>query len=239
MILPLTQAPQGAPLQLENIGDAQLAQKLDKLGVCPKSTVTLLQDEAIASPVRVRTDAGEVILASGMAAKIIVHHDDGHKTPIMEMKPGEKGHVEGLVCGPGLEKGLVILGLRKDAAVDMIRRIPPMDYLTSINNAHVIIPEGAAAKIWGRMRGVQMQFAMVGKGKDFVVEQLLGGARASAMLHNLGAAPGTTLQLKNVVPANKTGRAAADQFVLAAKSGLRLYLRPDQAATVIVRTEDL
>lgn len=165
---------------------------------------------------------------------MIVHHDDGHKTPVIEMHPGEAGHVEGLICGSALAEGLAVLGIRENDPITILRRVPPMTYLTLIGGKRVQLTEGIATKIWGEMDGRLMQFVTAGRNKPFCVQRLLAGRRASAMLAQLDIAPGRAIILEGVTPAQTMGRGGRDQVVLAMKTGLRLYLCPGQAQSVLV-----
>ncbi len=214
--------------------DRHLAQSFDRLGISKGDSLTRLNEEAHARPVRVRTAKGEAVLAAGMASKVIVHHDDGHKTPVSEMLPGEHGHVEGLVCGTALEQGLRVLGIQENDHLVLVRHIPPMDYIVLMGGARVSLTEGAATKIWGTVDGREMQFAMAGKGVQFTVNRLIGGARSMTMLERMGLRPGVKLNLESVRPASCAGRVTKDHNVLQAHSGLRIYLRHDQEATVMV-----
>lgn len=238
MILPLSDAPFDTPLVFEQASESKLAKRLQRLGLARGDSLTRLSQEARACSVRVRTPVGEAVLAPGMAAKVIIHHDDGHKTPVSEMLPGEEGHVEGLVCGSGLEQGLAILGIRDNDRITLLRRLPPMDYVALKQGARLILNEGEAAKIWGQSQGREMQFAVAGKGAPFVVAELLGGMRATAQLTEKGIVQGVELQLESVRPASSAGGGMAgtkNLGVIQTQSGLRLYLRPDHEAGVLVK----
>ncbi len=234
MYLPLSQAPYDIPLVYAHVTEPQLAQRLKHLGIAKGDIITRMSEDAVICPVRVRTPKGEVVLASGMAMKIIAHHDDGHKTPVAEMQPGEEGHVEGVVCGTALEQGLGILGIRENDRITMLHRVPPMDYLAIKQGVRVCLTEGAAAKIWGMSQGREMQFAVARRNVPFTIITLLGGMRATAMLERRGFSPGVELLLESVRPASSSGYYAQNQTVLATHSGLRLYLRRDQEQNVMV-----
>lgn len=234
MLYTVDQAPRDTPMVLAEIKDEQLAERLARIGVYPGDETMRQDEEAVSGSVRVRGPKGEVVLGGGMAAKVIAHHDDGHKTPVIEMHPGEAGHVEGLICGSALAEGLAVLGIRENDPITMLRRVPPMTYLTLIGGKRVQLTEGIATKIWGEMDGRFMQFVTAGRNKPFCVQRLLAGRRASAMLARLDIAPGRAIILEGVTPAQTMGRGGRDQVVLAMKTGLRLYLRPDQAQSVLV-----
>lgn len=238
-MISLSQAPAETPLVLVGFESPLLAEKCGRLGVHVGDTIMRLDEEALPGPARIRSEAGEAVLAAGMAAKIIVLHDDGHATPILEMTPGEQGRVVGLICGSSLEQGLAVLGVRENDRIEFLRRLPPMEYHARLTapgkDQRLTLSEGAAAKIWGSIDGRELQFAVAGRGKAFVVKQLLGGARATALLEQNGVRPGRTIILENVSPAQSVGRMGLNQLILRAQSGLRLHLREDQAASVLVR----
>ncbi|MDK2954601.1 MAG: hypothetical protein PWQ57_97 [Desulfovibrionales bacterium] len=238
MLSSIDKAPVNTPLVIAEIVHQDLADRLGRLDVQPGDEVMRMDEEALFGPVRVRGPMGEVILAAGMAAKIIAHHDDGHKTPVLEMNPGEQGHVEGLICGSALEQGLAVLGIRENDNLTMVRRIPPMEYQVVVDGKRVHLSEGAAAKVWVKMGETFTQLASAGAGRPLRVELLLGGKRAYAHLESLGVAPGKTVVVERVDPAQRVGREGVDQVVLGAASGLRVYLRPDQAQKILVRVKD-
>ncbi|MDY0163502.1 hypothetical protein [Desulfobotulus sp.] len=234
MLFTLDQAPLDTPLILSEVTDALLSDRLARMGVYPGDGLMRLDEEIHLGPVRVQGPKGDVVLAGGMAAKVIVHHDDGHKTPVLEMRPGETGHVEGLVCGSSLAHGLEILGIRENDNLRMLHRVPPMSYHALLESRMIHLTEGTAAKIWGEVDGSEMQFAITGRGKPFHVKKLLGGSRALAMLEGLSIAAGKILVLDSVTPAQSVGGGGRTPIVVAMKSGLRLYLRPDQAGRIQV-----
>lgn len=234
MLLTIDQAPGDVPLVISEIGDELLARQLGRIGVQAGDILTRLEDGAAYGPVRVRSPQGEVVLGGGVAAKVIVHHDDGHKTPVIEMQPGESGHVEGLICGSELAEALGIMGIKENDSLRMLHRVPPMNYLTLVGRQRVQLTEGAATKIWGEMDGQAMQFAVTRRGKDFQIIRLLGGRRISTMLDGLGIRPGRTISLEAVTPALAPHHEDKGRIVVAMHSGLRLYLRVDQAQTIIV-----
>lgn len=235
-MIPANEAPFDTRLVIVEIEEKRLAERLEKMGVVIGGSIFRLDEKAAFGPVKIKSLAGEVVLGAGMAAKVVVHHDDGHKTPIVEMKRGEKGHVEGLVCSGPLERSLAVLGVAEDAEITMLRRLPPMEYQAIVDGRRLRFSEGTAAKIWGEMEGKRMQFVASAKGKPFEILQLLGGERARRFLSEIGLGTGKTLVLDSLKPATSMGQSGREQTVLTAQSGLRLYLRPDQARQIVVRS---
>ena len=81
---------------------------------------------------------------------------------------------------------------------------------------------------------MEMQFAVTRRDSLFSITQILGGERAVNMLTRMGLTPGAELRLSSVRPAPGTSCVFKDQTVLATRSGLRLYLRPDLEERILV-----
>ncbi|WP_291321366.1 FeoA family protein [Desulfonatronospira sp.] len=234
MSISLAQAMFDEPLVLVDVACTELADRLARMGLYPGSELIRLQEEVFLQPVRVRGPGGDVVLPGGMASKVIVHHDDGHKTPVLEMLPGETGHIEGLVGGSFLSQSLEVLGIQEHDQIQMVRRVPPMDYLVRTAQSRVQLTESMAAKIWGEMNDREMQLVMAGKNKTFQVKKILGGPRAHERLQEAGIIPECSIALESVMPAASTGIKDRDRIVLRADSGLRIFLRLDQAGDIRV-----
>jgi len=239
MQISLDRAPVDQQLRLGPVLKPGLGDRLRRMGLYPGCILRREDEEVALSPVRVRGPKGEATLSAGMAAKVIVHHDDGHKTPVIEMLPGEEGHIEGFTAGTDLQQALCTLGLCEFDRIQLLRKIPPMRYTVRLGEHHrLYLTEGMTAKLWGGMDGREMQFANARKGHPFTVATILGGDSAREQIAALGIRPGSVLTLENVGPdlavGNEDGR---DCIVVTSADGLRLYLKPDQAASIIVDVE--
>jgi Fe2+ transport system protein FeoA len=220
-----------------------LRERLERLGIYQGCGLHLEDEEVQFSPVRVRGPKGKATLAAGMASKVIVHHDDDHKTPVIEMLPGEEGHIEGLTSGTGLEQALATLGLREHDRIRFLRRIPPMRYRARLGeHARLALTEGVAAKLWGELDGREIQFSNARRGHPFKLLSVLGGDASQQQVAAIGIGPGDVLTLEAVCPDDALGQQAGaeagrQRFVVTSEDGLRLYLEPQQAASVIVDVE--
>ena len=234
----LDQAPVGQVLRLGPVLNGLLAERLQRLGLYPGCELSRQDEEVQLQPVRVLGPLGEATLSSGMAAKVIVHHDDGHKTPIIEMRPGEQGHIEGLTAGTGLEEALRTLGFAENDRITLLRKIPPMRYKALLDDGRrLTFTESVAAKLWGELDGRRVQFANARKNHPFHVTAILGGEAARAQIASLGIREGQRLSLQTVCPDDVVGELIPAQIVITSADGLRLYLRPDQARLILVATE--
>ncbi|WP_319777501.1 FeoA family protein [Maridesulfovibrio sp.] len=234
MSLTLDKAPQEKPLILRGIGSDSLKTRFERMGLHIGSELEVMSEDSVQHPVRIKGPQGEVLLAAGMASKVIVHHDDGHKTPVFEMNPGEKGHIEGLTAGSHLEKSLKILGISEGDNIELIRCLPPMEYKTVVDGKRTSLTEGMAAKIWGECDKIPCQLATCGRGRPFEVKTILGGPRAAQSISYIGIRPGATVTLETVDPARSIGMNPGARIIIMTKEGLRLHLRQDQAETMFV-----
>ena len=233
---PLSEATMGEPLSIARMTDPDLAVRLGRMGLFEGSGITRLDREVLVQPVRVRGPLGETVLGGGMAMKIVVHLDDGRKMPLIEMTPGESGHVEGLTGGPDLSDTMGVLGLNANDRIVFVRRLPPMEYLTVIpGGGRLRLTEGMAAKIWGRLRERSMQFVSARAGEAFLVDKVLGGNHAARMLAARGIRPGISLVLESVAQAQSLQLDTHNPVIVTSHEGLRLFLTPADAQRILVR----
>jgi Fe2+ transport system protein FeoA len=171
-----------------------------------------------------------------MATRIIVHLEDGRRMPLTDMAAGQTGHIEGTTCSLNLSESLSILNLSQDEPITYLRQLPHMNYTVLVEQIRrERITEGLAAKTWGRVDDRSMQFVSAGRGQPFVVEKILGGARAYDALVKKGISPGKTIVLEAVAPAQTLAMAVHEPVVITTYDGLHLHLRTDQASRILVK----
>ncbi|SDL05651.1 Fe2+ transport system protein FeoA [Maridesulfovibrio ferrireducens] len=236
MSTPLTEAPIETPLILKTITRENLKNRLERMGLRTGCELKIMSEDSILCPVRVKGPKGEVLLAAGMASKIIIHHDDGHKTPVFEMRKGEKGHIEGLTAASCLENSLKTLGLSEGDNIEFIRCLPSMDYHIVVDGKSTHITEGMAAKVWGVCGKEECQLATCGKREIFETKSILGSPRVAEKLSFFGIKPGINIRLENVEPAKDFRMSHNEHIIILSNEGLRLHLRSDQAEAILVET---
>jgi Fe2+ transport system protein FeoA len=230
MDIPLNEAPFGKPLILSAITSPELEDLLSRLGLFLGHTLVREDEEVLLHPVRVRSAGGDVVLGGGMAMRVIVHLEDGRRMPLTDLSAGETGHIEGNTGSRYLSEALAVLSLSEDDPITYLRQLPHMDYSVVVGeNRRERLNEGVAAKIWGRLGGRRIQFVLAGKGQPFVVEKILGGARVINGLAEKGIAPGVSMRLEAVAPAQALSMAVHEPVVITTDDGLHLHLRPGQA----------
>ncbi len=231
----LTHAPTNIPLTISRISDQDLESRMGRMGLFVGDKITRLDEDVALQTVRIKGPKGEVVLGGGMGGKVVVHLDDGRMVPLMEMQPGETGHVECVTAGGPLREGMKALGLKDDDPIELIRILPPMEFIAMIEGrGRIRLAEGMAAKILGSMGDIQCQFANAQVDMDFVVEKIIGGQRAQRAITSLDIAPGVTMRLESVGEAPSYQMAGRNRCVVSSSEGLRLFLRYDQADLVIV-----
>lgn len=241
MYIPLSDAPVDRPLQLVKIDDASLAEQLRRMGISETSRFMRQEASVMQRSVRVAGKRGEAVIGPGMGGKVVVHLDDDRRIPLVEMKRGESGHIEGITCGTPLQRTLETLGIGIDERITFLRALPPMDYIALADptirggGRRVRIPEGAACKIWGTVEGTATQFCMGSPGKPFLVEAVLGGEGAAQNVRSYGIAPGTTMVLESVAPGHTIAIGDKHSIAISTSDGLRLFLEAGQARRIWVR----
>lgn len=221
---------------IKKLTDPELAMRLGRMGLFEGSEIVRLDEEVLLQSVRFRGPKGEAVLGGGMAMKTVVHLDDGRKLPLVEMRPGETGHIEGLTGGTELARALETLGLNSGDRITFVRKLPPMEYVVVIlEGDRLRLTEGMASKVWGRMTGPPLQLVSARAGEEFHVEKILGGASARRMLGTRGIEPGKILVLEKVAQAQSLQVSAQNPVVITSREGLRLFLTPEDGKKIFVQ----
>ncbi len=239
---PLLDAPISRELELTSFDSKGLQQWMQHLGLFKGSCIIRHGEDVQYCPVRVKGSLGDVIVPAGFGIKTIVHLDDSdQRCPLTEMPKKGRGHIETIAGGSGLREGLKKLGLIEEGAIEFIHTLPHMDYVTVINDRQrTRLSEGEAAKIWGEFKGNgkkgEGQFYFSRKGEKFWVKKILGGKKSELHLASHGVRQGDTLYMETVKQAQEMHKPIASPVVISGSGGLRLYLSPQQAAEIIVKT---
>lgn len=236
MFTDFSNAPHGAKLRLEKISSPKLEQELFHTGITVGQTVYRLDAELDMHTVKIRHPNGETVLSGGMGGKILGHLGDGRIIALTEMKAGEKGHIETFEGGEDLITALHALGIREEQEFEMVRVLPPMEYITLINRKRrERLSEGLAAKILGTLEnGEEIQFANSSAGIPFKVEKIIGGQSAQKLMQAYNIQKGDILVLEYVENAPTFRLGQGEHFILTNDSGLRIFLKKEQAESIVV-----
>lgn len=236
MFTTFTNAPSGVLLTIHKIEDSQLERELFRLGVFIHSTITKMDAELDMHTVRIKTAKGETILAGGMGGKIVAHLDDDRIIPLLEMKPKEQGHIETIGGGEELTAAIEALGLKNGDEFEMVRCLPPMEYIVELKGKQRIrLSEGMSAKILGTMKHKKnCQFANASTGVPFTVTKLIGGKNAHKIMDSFCINEGDVLILRTVQNAPVYSLSHHEKFMLATNEGLRVFLKKEQADSLRV-----
>ncbi len=233
-------APSSTTLHIEKISDLQLESELFRIGLVQNSEIIRMDAEADVHTFRIKTSRGETTLAGGMGGKIVAHLDDGRIIPLIEMRPKETGHIEAIEAGEELTSALKTLGVENGEEIQMLRCLPPMEYIALVENkGRVRLSEGMAAKIIGSMgKKDNCQFTNAGKGLKFNVKEIIGGKNAIKIMQAYNIKPNDVIYLESVKNASTYRMGQGEHFILVTKEGLRLYLKKDQADALTVSYEE-
>lgn len=231
----LDKAPFNVPLRLKRVAVTSLAMRLEKVGLFPGAEIVKNDEQIYMQPVRIKGEKGDIILSGGMATKTIVHVGD-RKMPIIDMEPGQTGHIEGIVAGSELGRSLEILGLVENSEVSFIRKLPLMEYVTLVVSAgrRVRLVTGLAAKVAGVCAGKFRQFAITSPEEPFEVTHILGGSGALDALAEQGITEGVILMLESV-EMNQTVEVCGNNcLAITTREGLHLHLPVEAGNNIFV-----
>ena len=216
---------------------------LKRLGLFVGSTVIRHDNEFRYHPVRVRGNKGDVIIPAGLAAKIYVHLDTDEKIPLAEMKKKDKGHLELInKRGRHMRAFLDKVGLCEEEEITFLHSLPHMDYITLVNDTErTRLSEGEAARIWGECSAADtdedMQFYFARQNSLFTVKEIMGSPKVCNHLKTHGVTPGVVLRLLTIEQSQVLHAPSSEPVTISSPGGLRLYLSPEQAEAVIVKSE--
>ena len=233
--IPLSEAPFNQPLELVMFSCPRLAKQLNKMGLDLHSEIIRLDETLAVQTMRIQTENGPRILSGGMGLKTVVHLDDGRRVPLHDMEAGETGHVEGATGGRDFAKSLSSLDLHENDQITLVRKLPPMEYLVTLNHTkNICLSEGDAARIIGLSNGTKSQFSLAPSRNEFVVAALLGGVKSISRLQKMGIEEGTSLTL-NTVRARQTITINGEhQLMINSRDGLHLHLSYSAGKDVFV-----
>ncbi|MGD9824364.1 hypothetical protein [Desulfobacter sp.] len=236
----LLDAPVNEELVLLQITNPVLEKWMQHMGLFTGGRIIRHDEDFNFNSVRVHGENGDVVIPAGMVMKLYIHLESGEKIPLSQMKKGQEGHVEIHSGGRFIEKALAHLGLPVNGNIRFIRSLPHMDYLVLINRRErTRLSEGETARIWGHYPGKDStQFYFARKGLDFEVTEVMGGPRGVKHLKTHRVTVGVKLTLESIDQANSLQGHGSGSAPIAISSpgGLRLFLTPEKAGAVIVRT---
>ncbi|PIE62564.1 MAG: hypothetical protein CSA25_04505 [Desulfobacter postgatei] len=236
----LLDAPVNTELVVLQVTNPVLEKWMQRMGLFTGGHIIRHDDEFNFDSVRVNGENGDVVIPAGLVMKLYIHLESGEKIPLNEMKKGQEGHVEIHSGGRFIEQALARLGIPVDGNIRFIRSLPHMDYQVLINQRErTRLSEGETARIWGHYPGKEStQFYFAKKGLDFEVTEVMGGPRGVKHLRTHGVDVGVKLTLESIEQANSLqGHGPGSTPVtISSPGGLRLFLTPEKAGAVIVRT---
>ena len=236
----LLDAPVNTELVVLKVTNPLLEKWMQRMGLFTGGHIFRQDEDFNFYSVRVSGENGDVVIPAGMVMKLYIHLASGEKISLNLMEKGQEGHVEIHSGGRFIEKSLVRLGLPVGGNIRFIRSLPHMDYLVLINRRErTRLSEGEAGRIWGHYPGKDAtQFYFAKKDLDFEVTEVMGGPRGVKHLKTHGVTVGERLTLESIDQANSLQEhgPACTPVTISSPGGLRLFLTPEKASAVIVRT---
>lgn len=233
----LDQAPFDRRLEVSAIErNAQTAQ-LFKMGLVPRSEIIRLDKHFSIHSVHISGQCGEAVLSGIMGLKAIVQRDtDGQRVPLLEMQPGESGHIVGSTGGRELLRVMAQIGFAENDPIVLESKLPQMEYQTMLNHRTCLrLNGGDAAHILGQINGETRQFALSSEHQCFQVTKLLGGPQHVRRLRWLGIEEGSLLTLSGKRDKQRAEVAGDQQLMIVSREGLHLNLPISFGKAIFVR----
>lgn len=236
----LLDAPVNTELVLLQVTNPVLEKWMQRMGLFTGGHIIRHDEDINFDSIRVTGEKGDVVIPPGMVMKLYIRLESGKKIPLNQMKKGQEGHMESHSGGLVIEKTLARIGLPLGGKIRFIRSLPHMDYLILINRRErTRLSEGEAARIWGHYPGTDAtQFYFAKKNLDFEVTEVMGGPRGVKHLKTHGVSVGVKLTLESIDQAIslQDHGPVSTPVTISSPGGLRLFLTPEKAGAVIVRT---
>ena len=219
------------------INGHQLTRHLENLGIRPKTVVTKMKNVKETTPaIRVATKEREGVLGIGICLKIWVDYH-GSTTTLESMPPNVTSVVKELSGGESMVEAVGLLGIREGEEVTVLHRLPPMDYVVTVNGPWMRVGEGLAAKVWGTREGRPIQLTALGAGNSLVVDKVAGGKSAVKYLEGLGIRFGAKIIVNRVEPRQAIGIGRTRVVCIRSPEGIELWLGKKEAAAIMGKVE--
>ncbi len=233
------EAPYEQLMKLIAVPDQELANELSKVGL---RAGTEFHKHLSKNPqsIRIKVANGSIMLGSRMAQRIIIKCGKETKS-LNKILFIDDAVIESIEGGKGFQTAVSKLGLKPGIKVNLIHRLPKMEYVIRVNgSSRIKISEVRAARILGfhdEEKIIQLSAARVAM--NFTVTDIAVGGKSAAFLKELGIIPKANLILEGVEASKDIffSQAAknSDICIKLKSSGARIHLSNDKAKLLKVK----
>ena len=231
----LKNAQAGFSYKIKSTPAGELAQKLASVGLYKGSTLTKLDTDDIKySTIKVNTKNGVVALAGQLAKNITVKAGKGDPRPLHEAAPSATVIVQSVGDCEKTAERLAVLGIVPKLRIKVVKPLPHMDYVVTVNNKNrARITEAAASLLIGNTVDKEgMQFSFAPKGTAFTVTAIAAGSRIKAFFEAIGIRIGSLIRMEGIEAGKRIDIDPAPEVVLYTADGLFITMSEKTAALI-------
>ncbi|QAR32899.1 hypothetical protein EP073_05615 [Geovibrio thiophilus] len=236
-MLNLQNAESGRCYIIKSSPQGDSAQKLASLGLYKGSAVTKLDLDDIKYPtVKIDTKNGVRVLSGQLAKHITVRAGSGEPKPFYEVSPSSTVITYSVGKSDKNAARLAMLGVKERMKVKIIKNLPPMEYVITVNHKNrVRISEAVAAMIVGdTVNRKDFQLTFSPKGTEFRVTGIAAGQKITAFLSGVEIGIGSVIIMEGIESGKRVDLDAEQEIVLYTHEGLIITMSSKTASMIEV-----
>jgi Fe2+ transport system protein FeoA len=223
----LSDAKSGGFYKVISVKDAELARRLGAYGIFAGTIVSKVgRGDIELATLKIGAKDGTKALSGSLARHLFYKSPSGEKRSVYEHETGEDFTV---IVPKIAAKDMAKLGISAGDSIQVIKKLPHMEYVTLIGHkTRCRLSEAHAACVIGDGK----QFSFASKNKDFVVEELLSQETYSQVMAVNGIQKGTVLTLEGIETGKSVHLDDYPDMVLCTAEGLRVFVSESTAEKI-------
>ncbi len=223
----LSDAKSGGFYKILSVKEPELARRLGAYGIFAGTIVSKVgRGDIELATLKISTEDGTKALSGSLARHLFYKSPSGEKRSIYEQEAG----ADFTVVVPKMAlKDASMLGIKGGDTIQVIKKLPHMEYITLIGHkTRCRLSEAHAACIIGDGR----QFSFASKNRDFIVDTLLSQETYSQVMAVNGIEKGTVLNLEGIETGKSVHLDDYPDMVICTVEGLRVFISEKTAEKI-------
>lgn len=215
----LSEAKSGGFYRITSVKEPELGRKLGAYGIFAGSLVSKVgRGEIELATLKLAIGETTIALSGSMARHLFYSSPSGEKRSIYEQELNTEFTV---VVPRNYSKDMTKLGIKNGDSVQVIKKLPHMEYITLVGHkTRCRLSEAHAACILGENR----QFSFASKNRDFTVKELISQDTYSEVMAVNGISKGTVLNLEGIETGKSVHLDDYPDMVICTAEGLRVFI---------------
>jgi len=216
-------------------GGADLKNYLKELGIEEGKEVvfeSILTHEH-RGPLAIEVDGKEVILAQGIANRVLVEVN-GKQKRLLELEAGDSGTIKGFEAGKALKDGLEKLGLKERLNVKVKGHAAEEAYTIEANGQQIELCIGEASKLLVKVGDNILQLCHLEAGSEGELIDVISGVALEERLKKAGIEKGKKIKLASRKATSGPAKHLGCVFYLTVESGARVSIGHGMAEKIMV-----